>query len=127
MTVGVLWEFFECFMDQVFLLDMQKDSVIPVISSVMLDPAGANHYIAVRDIQDVILVLGDGSKMPLGLGGYLDIGLLDTMEDLFVNFVGATVFSILGYFYIKHRGKSRFAGRFIPRVLRDSEEQSGGE
>ena len=29
MTIGVLWEFFECAMDQLFLLDMQKDAVVP--------------------------------------------------------------------------------------------------
>ena len=28
MTIGVLWEFFECAMDQLFLLDMQKDAVV---------------------------------------------------------------------------------------------------
>ena len=28
MTVGVIWEFFECTMDQLFLLDMQKDTVV---------------------------------------------------------------------------------------------------
>ena len=32
MTIGVLWEFFECTMDQFFLLDMQKDTVVNVIS-----------------------------------------------------------------------------------------------
>ena len=41
----------------------------------------------------------------LGLGGYLDIGLLDTMNDLFVNFIGAVVFSVIGYFYVKAGGK----------------------
>ena len=40
MTIGVLWEFFECTMDQLFLLDMQKDAVVQNISSVMLDPTG---------------------------------------------------------------------------------------
>ena len=52
----------------------------------------------------------------LGIGGYLDIGLIDTMKDLIVNFIGAVVFSIIGYFYIKNRGKGRFAKRFIPRL-----------
>ena len=42
MTIGVLWEFFECFMDQMFLLDMQKDTIVHSIGSVMLDPAGGN-------------------------------------------------------------------------------------
>ena len=119
MTVGVLWEFFECFMDLNFGLDMQKDTVSPAISSVMLDPAGGNHPVTVAGIQDVILVLSDGTHQSLGLGGYLDIGLLDTMEDLFVNFIGASVFSLVGYFYVKRRGQGRFARRFIPQVIDD--------
>ena len=53
----------------------------------------------------------------LGLGGYLDIGLIDTMEDLFVNFIGAAVFSVIGFFYVRSRGKG-VAGRFIPRKKR---------
>ena len=101
MTVGVLWEFFECFMDLNFGLDMQKDTVIPAISSVMLDPAGGNHPVTVAGIQDVILMLSDGTHQSLGLGGYLDIGLYDTMADLFVNFLGAVVFSIIAFFETK--------------------------
>ena len=124
MTVGVLWEFFECLMDQLFFLDMQKDTIIPAISSVMLDPAGGNHPVRIGDIQDVILVLSDGTRQSLGLGGYLDIGLLDTMEDLFVNFVGATVFSTVGYFYVKRRGRGRFARRFIPQVMDEAEQKA---
>lgn len=116
MTIGVLWEFFECTMDQFFLLDMQKDAVVHQISSVMLDPTGGNHPVMVRDITDVIVVAG-GEQISLGLGGYLDIGLLDTMKDLFVNLIGAAVFSVVGYFYVKNRGKGRFAGRFIPKVM----------
>ena len=124
MTVGVLWEFFECLMDQFFFLDMQKDTIIPAISSVMLDPAGGNHPVRIGDIQDVILVLSDGTRQSLGLGGYLDIGLLDTMEDLFVNFVGAAVFSTVGYFYVKRRGRGRFARRFIPQVMDEAEQKA---
>lgn len=114
MTVGVLWEFFECAMDQFFFLDMQKDTVIPAISSVLLDPAGGNHPQLINGIRDVIIVYGDGTQQALGVGGYLDIGLLDTMEDLFVNFIGALTFSIIGYFYVRSRGKGKFAKRFIP-------------
>ena len=97
MTIGVLWEFFECGMDQLLLLDMQKDAVVHEISSVM-------------------------QEISLGLGGYLDIGLLDTMKDLFVNFIGAAVFSWIGYFYVKSRGQGRFASRFIPKVLDKNKE-----
>lgn len=124
MTIGVLWEFFECTMDQFFFLDMQKDTVVHTISSVMLDPAGGNHPTAIRNITDVIVVTADGAQHPLGLGGYLDIGILDTMKDLFVNFIGAVVFSLIGYFYVKSRGKGRFARRFIPQVVRPEEEQA---
>lgn len=121
MTIGVLWEFFECAMDQFFLLDMQKDAVVHQISSVMLDPTGGNQPVVIRDITDVIVVAG-GEQIALGLGGYLDIGLLDTMKDLFVNLIGAAVFSLVGYFYVKSRGKGKFAGRFIPQVAPEQEK-----
>jgi len=121
MTIGVLWEFFECSMDQLLLLDMQKDTVVHEISSVMLDPTGGNTPVAIQGITDVIVVAG-GEQISLGLGGYLDIGLLDTMKDLFVNFIGAVIFSWIGYFYVKSRGKGRFASRFIPKVLDETDE-----
>lgn len=105
MTIGVLWEFFECTMDQLFLLDMQKDTIVHSIGSVMLDPTGGNTPVAIHNITDVIVVTADGSQHPLGLGGYLDIGILDTMKDLFVNFIGAVVFSFIGYFYVKNQAK----------------------
>ena len=116
MTIGVLWEFFECSMDRIFLFDMQKDTVVTAISSVMLDPAGGNHAVVIKNISDVI-VIADGKEIPLGVGGYLDVGLYDTMEDLFVNFIGAAVFSVIGYFYVKGRGQGKFAKRFIPKIL----------
>lgn len=114
MTVGVIWEFFECTMDQLFFLDMQKDTVVNTIGSIMLDPTGGNTSTVLKNITDVIVVQADGTQTALGLGGYLDIGLLDTMEDLFVNFIGALTFSIIGYFYVCSRGENKFARRFIP-------------
>ena len=110
MTIGVLWEFFECFMDLFVGFDMQKDTVLSQITSVMLDPAGGNHPVTIAGITSVMV-----NDQVLPMQGYLDIGLLDTMKDLFVNFIGAVVFSIIGYFHVKNRGKGRFAGRFIPR------------
>lgn len=126
MTIGVLWEFFECTIDQFFLLDMQKDTVVNVISSVNLDPTGGNTPVAIKGITDVIVVCGD-EQIPLGLGGYLDIGILDTMKDLWVNFIGAVVFSIVGYFYVKSRGKGWFARNFIPQVLPEEETSDSEE
>ena len=115
MTIGVIWEFFECSMDLFFGLDMQKDTIINSISSVMLDPTGGNTPTAIYNITDVVV---NGKN--LGLGGYLDIGLLDTMKDLFVNFIGAVIFSVIGYFYVKSRRQGKFAKRFIPRLKNKS-------
>ena len=116
MTVGVLWEFFEFSMDWFFGLDMQKDWILPSISSVKLNPTGANVPVHV-DIQSVVI---NGEKW--NLGGYLDIGIVDTMKDLMVNFIGAVVFSIIGILYLKHRGKGKLAASLIPQV-RDEKEQ----
>ncbi|MBQ7784832.1 MAG: hypothetical protein IJ381_01605 [Clostridia bacterium] len=123
MTVGVLWEFFEYAGDQFLGLDMQKDTIVQSIRTVELDPTRSNKVMAIRDVADVIIVHSDGTEQVLGLGGYLDVGLNDTMKDLIVNFVGAVVFSVIGFFYVKEKGKGRFAARFIPRVLRGSGAQ----
>lgn len=118
MTVGVVWEFFECSMDQLFGMDMQKDRIINAIHTVMLDTSNTNTVVTIPDIQDVILVQSDGTQVPLGLGGYLDVGILDTMKDLFVNFIGALVFSTFGYFYARGRGK-RVVSLFMPSKKTD--------
>lgn len=115
MTVGVLWEFFEFGVDYFLKFDMQKDMILHTVSSVMLDPAKANHPVVIRDIADVIVVHGDGTQQALGLGGYLDVGIYDTMKDLFVNFIGAIVFSVIGFFYARGRGKKRVVSLFVPR------------
>lgn len=129
MTVGVIWEFFEFGADQLMGLDMQKDAVIHAIDSVMLDPTRSNTVIHIRDIVDTIVVHSDGTQEALNLGGYLDVGIIDTMKDLLVNFVGALVFSFIGFFYVKHKGKGKVANRFIPQVdySQESEEKKEGE
>lgn len=116
MTVGVLWEFYEFGVDQLLGMDMQKDTVVHVINSVNLDPTRSNTVIHIQDIVDTIVVHSDGTQESLGLGGYLDLGIIDTMKDLLVNFIGAVVFSTIGYFYVKQEGKGKVANRFIPKV-----------
>ena len=123
MTIGVLWEFFEWAMDSWFGLDMQKDTIVTAFNSVTLDPGGHNIAYHVRNVADAIIVYADGTQQPIGQGGYLDIGLLDTMMDLFVNFIGAVVFSVIGYFYVKTKGKGRIARMFIPEVLEHPQVQ----
>lgn len=110
MTIGVVWEFFEFGMDMLIGYDMQKDTVIHAIRSVTLDPAGRNVPYVIKGITETAV---NGQK--LAVNGYLDIGLIDTMQDLIVNFIGAFVFSVIGFFYVKSRGRGSVAGRFIPR------------
>lgn len=110
MTIGVLWEFFEFSMDYFFGFDMQKDTVVNSIHSVLLDPTRTNTVVTIPNIQDVVI-----NGQSLGVGGYVDIGIIDTMKDLFVNFIGAVVFSITGFFYAKSKGRRRTPAQgFVP-------------
>ena len=123
MTVGVVWEFFEFSMDWFFHTDMQKDWILHTISSVKLDPLGANNPIQVT-VESLVV---NGEEW--NFGGYLDIGIVDTMKDLIVNFVGAVVFSIIGIIYLKQRGKGKLASSLIPQVNEaygaDDKKESG--
>lgn len=117
MTVGVLWEFFEFGADQFFGTDMQKDFIVQQVNSVTLNPSGLNEVVHVP-IESLVVNGEDWMEFP---GGYVDIGLIDTMKDLQVNFIGAVAFSLIGFFYVKSRGKGRLAASLIPIVL-DPEE-----
>ena len=126
MTIGIFWEFIECAGDLFFGQDMQKDFIVQNFQSVTLDPAHSQQVIAVRDITDTVIHTASGKTYTIN-GGYLDIGILDTMKDLFVNFIGAMVFSIFGFFYVKERGKkqsgaARIAGNMMVRVARKQHE-----
>ena len=118
MTIGVLWEFFEFGMDHLFNMDMQKDTVIHTIRSVTLNPEGKNIPVTIDNITSVVV-----NGKDLGIGGYLDIGLIDTMKDLFVNFIGAVVFSVFGFFHTKY-GKN---GKLIGNLMITKKEETSGE
>lgn len=100
MTIGVLWEFFEFSMDALFATDMQRDTIITSISSTLLNPDGLNVAVQIKGITDTTV-----NGQSLGINGYLDIGLIDTIKDMFVNFIGALTFSIIGYLYTKLPGR----------------------
>lgn len=117
MTVGVLWEFIEFGADYFLSMDMQKDTILPVISSIIFNPTGKNLAV-VLPIESMVV-----NGVHWNYGGYIDIGLYDTMTDLFVNFIGAVTFSTIGLFYIKNRGKGKFVPRFMPRRKTEAEIQ----
>ena len=117
MTIGVLWEFFEFSADTFFKTDMQKDTVVSALYSTALDPLKLNKAVPVTDIVRTTIECADGSVYTID--GYLDLGIIDTMKDLLVNFVGAVVFSTIGFFYVRHRGRTKtkaIVEGFVPKV-----------
>lgn len=112
MTIGVLWEFIEFGADNIILSDMQKDKIVSTISTVVLDETNSNKSIVVNDIDKTVLYDKEGKELAVIEGGFLDIGLNDTMKDLFVNFIGALVFCVCGYLYLK-KGNFKFTQHFI--------------
>ena len=119
MTIGVLWEFFEFGADTFFRKKKKKDRVVTDISTVTLHPEGKNIPIKIDNINNTIINYTDengNEDIKIVEGGYLDIGIIDTMKDLLVNFIGAIIFSFIGYLYIKNRDKYKFAEEFMPKT-----------
>ncbi len=114
MTIGVLWEFFEYGSDIIFKLDMQKDNVVSWISTVELNPLNENKAIIVENIDKTVMYNKKGNELAVINGGYLDIGINDTMKDLIVNFIGALTFCFFGFFYLKYSKHDKFIKNFVP-------------
>lgn len=112
MTIGIIWEFFEYGMDKIVNFDMQKDEYINKINTVTLDPEKNNNVITINNIKYTIIYDQNNNEL-VKLDGYLDIGLNDTMKDLIVNFIGAIIFNIFGFLYLKNRDKDIVVKNFI--------------
>ncbi len=121
MTIGILWEFCEYGVDTLTNHDMQKDSIVTQIKSVALNEEGKNKPVTLDNIKFTKVYTYENGELKETTieGGYLDIGLHDTMQDLMVNFIGAFVFSVLGYLYIKNRDKYKVAENFMMRRKTD--------
>lgn len=123
MTIGVLWEFGEYTADHVLGTDMQKDTVLSSIITEELGASDIKKAVRVDNItKTVIYGEVDGEAVEVVVeNGYLDLGLMDTIEDMFVNLIGAVVFCFFGGIFIKTRGGGQVAGAFIPQLLTDEE------
>lgn len=87
MGIAVFWEFFEFSSDMLLQSDMQADTIInTVITKINLTDGSAQIF---ENITDTTI-----NGQSLGINGYLDIGLIDTMTDIFVETVGAFIFFI---------------------------------
>ena len=123
MTIGVVWEFFEFGMDQLFYVDMQKDFTVTSFGSVSLDPEQDQNVIKVKDITGTTISTASGEVYTVE-DGYLDIGIIDSMKDLLVNLVGAVVFSIIGDVTLKSSKANKVAESFMIKPT-DPEDDTG--
>ena len=113
MTIAVFFEFSEYGLDMVFKTDHQKDTFTSVISSISLDESKNGKPKIITKINKTVLYDQNNKELEIINGGYLDIGLGDTMSDLMVNVVGAFTYSFLSYFYIKKQNSKNLASKFI--------------
>ena len=125
MTIGVLWEFFECGADIFLHQDMQKDFIVDHFQSVTLDPTHSQEVIRVEDITGTVIHSASGDFTIDG--GYLDIGILDTMKDLLVNFIGAIVFCSFGFAFLKHGEKRKVATSVVGGLTLKPDNQDENE
>ncbi len=117
MTILVLWEFFEFTSDVFFKTDMQKDTFITEINSVDLNDDKINKPVKV----EISSLEVNGEDWYAKYGGYLDVGLYDTMIDLLDGCIGALVFSFFGARYLKRKDEKSIVRGFIPKY--DFEEK----
>lgn len=111
MTVSLTWEFVEYTSDKIFYTDTQKDTLIKDIASVSIDNVKNYKEEKVLEIEETILYGKNKKVLKVIKGGYLDIGLSDTMSDLFANFLGVFIFWAFNYLSIY--GKKRFVNIFL--------------
>lgn len=80
--------------------------------------------ILLKNIGSTVIYDNDGNILQVIDGGYLDIGINDTIKDLIVNFIVALVFCFFGYFTLSHNKSNSFINNFVPqkgkRKLADS-------
>lgn len=97
LAAAAVWELYEYVGDTLWGTDMQASTVIHVLHSKHL---GSSPDL-VETIDDIFDVVINGSE--LGLGGYIEIGLIDTMEDIFSNAAGILLYCILSLFAVRRK------------------------
>jgi hypothetical protein len=110
LAAGTLWELFEFVCDRLLGCDMQKDGIIYRISSVHF----LENPLRIDRITRTSVLTEDGQIYTVG--GYLDIGLFDTMKDLAVGAAGALIFSVVGYLCLRYLPTHRITAELIPHV-----------
>ena len=117
MTIGVFWEFFEYGADRLLNFDMQKDSLVQVLPSTYLGEKGKNEVVIVDDIKKTVIygkINGKEEEVVID-GGFLDMGVKDTMDDMFDNLFGSLIFGVLCLLYMKGLDRFNITDKFLVR------------
>lgn len=115
-TTGVIWEFYEFSIDKILSGDMQKDTIVRNISSVKINSTNENIPVIIKNIDKTIILANNNKTIKIIEGGYLDLGIIDTMKDLFANTIGAIIFAISMYEYLNNNKKYKYIEKFIPKI-----------
>ena len=99
-AAAAIWEFYEYFCDRAFHLDMQRDTYLTDMYSRLL----ADAYGEIGSIDPIESITVNSVK----LSGYIDVGLIDTMNDMLTETLGA-IAAAVGFLIGKdHRPAVRF-------------------
>ena len=86
-AIAVVWEIFEYSSDVFLNSDMQADTIIDAIYTKI------NRTDGLADVyENITATQVNGQSM--GINGYLDIGLIDTMHDMIIETAGALIFLV---------------------------------
>lgn len=105
LMTGVIWEFIEFTCDNTIRGDMQKDTIVDSIATTIY-----KDRLSIKDI-DYTIIYSKGQEYRID-NGYLDIGLFDTIKDLFANFLGAITYVILMYYHLA-KNKLKFMNNLV--------------
>ncbi len=111
LAVAVLWEMFEWALTVLMNGDMEEDSIITDIRSYLLS-GSHNESVDILDITKTEIYYGDGLVYTIE-GGYLDVGLLDTLVDMLVCTIGAVIFAVIAV--VDKFVKFDLLGKFVPK------------
>ena len=112
-TVGVAWEFFEYLVSETMGFDMLEDAMVTDIQSYLLSQSH-NVAIELNDITQTVITY-DGGKEWVINGGYMDLGLYDTLNDLLIAAAGTVSIAIVSI--ISFYKFPKFNKMFIPELV----------
>lgn len=102
LTIGVLFEINEYTFDKLLDRDMQKDMIIDNIKTVKFKDE-ENKKIEIDNIKKTVVYYEKDEVIREFIieNGYLDIGINDTMKDLYVNLIGSLLGSLYVFLFLK--------------------------